>query len=44
MGGDEQEFTALYQSLQEPRRLEKMDRLSFAALQELLQWAQRPGK
>ncbi len=44
MGGDEQEHTILYQSLQEPRRLEKMERLSFAALQEILQWVRQPAK
>lgn len=44
MGGDEQEFTTMYQSLQEPRRLERMERLSFTALQDLLQWARQSGK
>ncbi|MCL4267782.1 MAG: hypothetical protein KJ069_31740 [Anaerolineae bacterium] len=44
MGGDEQEFTALYQSLLEPRRLEKIERLSLATLQDLLQWTRQSGK
>lgn len=44
LGGDEQEFTAMYQSLQEPRRLEKIERLSLATLQDLLQWTRQPGK
>lgn len=42
MGGDEQEFAALFQSLQEPRRLEKMEKLSFAAFQALLEWIREP--
>lgn len=44
LGGDEQEYTAIFQSLQEPRRLEKMAKLSFAALQELVQWVGQGGK
>jgi pimeloyl-ACP methyl ester carboxylesterase len=44
MGGDEQEVAALYQSLQEPRRLEKLDRLSFTTLQELIEWVRQKGK
>lgn len=42
LGGDDQEFDQLYQSLQNPRRLEKIDKLSFAALQELIQWVRQP--
>lgn len=38
LGGDDQEFAQLYQSLQEPRRLENLKKLSFSALQQLIQW------
>lgn len=44
MGGEEQEFATLYQSLQEPRRLEKLERLSLTALRELVEWVREGGK
>ena len=43
LGGDAQELNALYQSCQEPRRLETIEKLRFKFLTEMLAWTLQPA-
>ncbi len=43
MGGDTQHMQALYDSLKEPRRWEKVDELTAELLLELVQWLEQNG-